>query len=69
MPSKTKEVLQVDTDGSSTATPTDVSEKEPRHSHRTRYPVVRYGIDEFCDAATLDDKGCHIACFVSQIEQ
>ncbi len=40
MPSKTKEVLQVDTDGSSTATPTDVSEKEPRRSHRTRYPVV-----------------------------
>ena len=68
-PIMTREVLQIDANESSSTTCTKDSDIETWHSHRTRQPVVRYGFDEFCDTATVDDKTCHIAYHVSQIAE
>ena len=68
-PIKTREVLRIDANESSSTTCTKDSDIEPWRSHRTHQPVVRYGFDEFCDTATVDDKTCHIAYYFSQIEE
>ena len=56
-------MLQVDTEAGPPVTSTEEdSAVEPGRSHR---PVVRYGVDEYCDAATV----CHIAYHATQIEE
>ena len=45
------------------------SATEPRRSGRAHRPVVRYGIDEYHEAATVGEEISHIACHAGQIEE
>ena len=64
LPTKAREVLEVDSEVESVTTTEESTEAEPRRSARTHRPVVRFGIDEYCDSAI-----CHVACFAGEIQQ
>ncbi len=64
----TKELLQIDTEESPSVTSAENgSESEPRHSVRIHRPLIRYGIDEYCDTATVNDEVSHCTLLVMPV--